>query len=173
MSKLFFFLLLCITVAGQSGGCTIKNLKQEQEQRKVAFSKMYKPGKTIEDITFGNTNLYSFASDKILIFFWKTDCPFCKNLLEEIKLILNNNTSDKVQVIGVSLNERKEAWEDHDFVKAKYPNLLNIHEDKGYFGNLAVKYHIYATPTMILLNKDHHFIKLPKNKEELRLMFKI
>lgn len=172
MKKIFLALLVCITVAGQSGSCNVENLQQELEQRKIAFSQMYKSGEPSEDIVFGSSSLYSFASDKVLIFFWKTDCPFCKNLLEEIKLILNNSTSDKVQVVGVSLDERKEVWDDHDFVKAKYPNLLNIHEDKGYFGNLAVKYHIYATPTMIILDKEHQFVKLPRNKEELKLMFK-
>ncbi|WP_294304315.1 thioredoxin-like domain-containing protein [uncultured Chryseobacterium sp.] len=174
MGKIILVLLIafCSSVSGQSGDCSADFLQKEMENRKAAFSQMYRPGNLMEDHNFGNTRLYDFKSEHTLIFFWKTDCPFCKKLLAEICLILQKNNSEKVQVIGVCLDEDKSNWEKHEFVTSgTYPNLLNVYADKSYFSNIAIQYHIYATPSMIILNDEHRFEKLPKNQDELRIMF--
>ena len=169
---LVLFIAFCSVVSGQTGDCGADFLQKEMEKRKSAFSQMYRPGNIIEDFNFGNIHLYDFKADHTLIFFWKTDCPFCKKLLAEMKLILQKNDSRKVQVIGVCLDEEKNDWEKHDFVTSNpYPNLLNIYAEKGYFSSIAMQYHIYATPSMIILNNTYQFQKLPKNQDELRDMF--
>lgn len=171
--RLFILLMaFCSSVSGQSGNCGADFLQKEMESRKSAFSQMYRPGNRMEDYDFGDFRFYDLKSEHLLIFFWKTDCPFCKKLLAEIRLILQKNDSNKVQVIGICLDDDRSNWEKHSFVTSEnYPNLRNIYAENGYFSNVAVQYHIYATPSMIILNNDHQFLKLPGNQNELRKMF--
>ncbi|WP_294198474.1 TlpA disulfide reductase family protein [uncultured Chryseobacterium sp.] len=169
---LIILIAFCSSVSGQSGDCGADFLQKEMESRKTLFSQMYRPGNLMENYDFGNVHLYDFKSEHTLVFFWKTDCPFCKKLLAEIRLILQKNDSTKVQVIGVCLDEDKSNWDKHEFVALNTsPNLLNIYADKGYFSDIAIQYHIYATPSMIILDDKHQFQKLPKNQDELRKMF--
>lgn len=145
-------------------------LEKEIESRKSVFSKMYHQGEKSVDIKLKDISLYEIKSEYIILIFWKTDCPYCKSLLKIIDESLEITDSRKLQIIMISLNE-KIGKTDFPFQKA-YPNVIHFEDGESFFGNVAKAYNIFATPTMIILDKNYCFVKLPKNIEELKLYLK-
>lgn len=157
-------------IAQQSFECSVEDLQVEKESRQKAFRQMYSNQGKIENVNLGSCQLYEIQSRITLLIFWKTDCPYCKNLLETVSDLLENNKQDRLQVIAVCLNNENAAWEKHPFVTKKYSNLINLNDGKGYFGELAKQLHVYATPTLLIIDNNHEILPLPKNVEQLKIL---
>jgi thioredoxin-related protein len=162
----FFYCYSIVAVAQLSDSCLTNVKIRESTLRKAAFAKMYVPGKKIANVLLGTKYLYNLNGMTVLVF-WKTDCPFCTNLIGVLKEVLQQQTAN-VKIIAVCLDTDKSNWQQQEFVKLKFSNLINLCDGQGFLGEIATVYHVYATPTMLLLDKNHCFIKLPKNVEELR-----
>jgi predicted DCC family thiol-disulfide oxidoreductase YuxK len=102
-----------------------------------------------------------------MVVFWKTDCPYCKNLLAEVDSLLQRSNEQQLQVMAICLDHNKEEWQNHPFVQKRYGNLYQYCDGQGYSGEAAVACHVFATPTMLLFNKQHELMALPRNVKEL------
>lgn len=78
--------------------------------------------------------------------FWATWCPSCKQAMPELEK-LGQSHGDTVNVITVSVDDRKEALE--TFYKDKKPGLPVYLGDKA----LAAMFDVTAIPTMVFFNK--------------------
>lgn len=81
-----------------------------------------------------------------ILMFWATWCPSCKQALPELAKLAQSH-GDTVNVITVSVDERKEALE--SFYKDKEPGFPVYHGDQA----LAAKFDVSAIPTMVFFNK--------------------
>jgi thiol-disulfide isomerase/thioredoxin len=175
MSLLFRIIILFVSFncAGQETQfCSLDSVELEMNRRQKAFKEMYNSQHEIANLDLNGNFLYDFKSRKSLIVFWKTDCPYCKNLLEVIGEILNETSPQDIQVVAVCLDSDTLAWQNHEFVKRSNANLLNLCDGKGYYGNIPSQLNVFATPTMIILDENHCFKKLPKGIEELKKILK-
>ena len=168
----FLYCYSIAAVAQESNGCFAEALAKENTMRKEAFTKMYVPGQKANNATIGTQQLYDIESKTTVLVFWKTDCPFCKNLIAVLEETVQKESLNEVKIVAVCLDTEIVTWQEQSFVKMKHPSLINICDGKGYFGEVASKYHVYATPTMILLDENHCFKKLPKGIEELKKILK-
>lgn len=173
-----FMILVCVsiaTIAQTSDSCYAEALAKESALRKEAFTKMYVPGQKANNTTLGTEQLYDIKSQTTVLVFWKTDCPFCKNLITLLEESLQKDSLNDVKIVAVCLDKDSISWQQHPFVKMKHSNLINICDGNGYFGEIASNFNVYATPTMILLDSQYCFKKLPKNITELKslLSYKI
>ena len=148
--------------------CTNSEVLATLQQRKPSFKEFYKPGTPLQNLNFGSFELYDFKSEISLVLFWKTDCAYCKNLLEIVDSLLQQTTEKQMTIVAVCLDTVTSTWQQHPFVKKHYPHLYNICDGKGYWGTIASTCNVYGTPTMLLLDRDKRLMKLPSSVNDLK-----
>lgn len=101
----------------------------------------------LEDI--GSKSLYNLKSNKTLLVFWASSCPHCTNELPDLQ---RWSLSQKdLKVVAISLDEREDEFK--SAIKS-YPSLIHSCDYKSWNTEAAEKYHVVATPTYFLLDKD-------------------
>ena len=148
--------------------CTNSEVLATLQQRKPSFKEFYKPGTPLQNLNFGKFKLYDFKSEISLVLFWKTDCAYCKNLLEIVDRLLQQTTAKQMTIVAVCLDTVPSTWQQHPFVKKHYPHLYNICDGKGYWGTIASTCNVYGTPTLLLLDRDKRLMKLPSSVNDLK-----
>lgn len=102
-----------------------------------------------------NGQFFDIASLKgkwYLIDFWASWCGPCRKQLPELKRVYESNKDKDFQILGVSIDEKKENW-----IKAlETENLswLNVIENAAFGGTIATKYQVSAVPTNFLINPE-------------------
>ena len=110
--------------------------------------------------------LSSITDDHILLIFWASWCTHCQKEMPEIKTLLDNS-GIRMTTIAVSIDTDSTAWE--GFVKTKWlTSWIHSSELKGWKGNAPKLYNVYATPTMLLLDKDKRILAKPDDVEQLK-----
>ena len=75
-----------------------------------------------------------------------------------------------MEVVAISLDSNSLTWV--DFVKSGNYNWINCADFAGWEGKAAQDYYVYATPTMLLLDKDKKILGKPKTIKELSKLLK-
>jgi peroxiredoxin len=118
----------------------------------------------------GKLMLSGIESKYILLVFWATWCPHCTEAMPEVKNEINTynkNHARSLTTIAISLDTDGEAWQAYVKAQQMY-TFLNFTELKGWKSEVAKKYNVYATPTMILLDKDKKILAKPETVNELK-----
>jgi len=146
--------------------------ENEQQSETLARLEKYKlltVGKQAPDIrmqdTEGRECILSVIKSRKLLVFWATWCPHCQQLLPQIIDWSKQTENSGVRVIPISLDQDsgalKKAISD---LGIPWPVLCDY---KKWSSRAAVDYNIYATPTMILLDKENKILAKPMNLSEL------
>ena len=138
-------------------------------QNRINQSKLLSIGSKAPNIILPNEkgneiNLAEIKTDKILLIFYASWCPHCKDLLPEIHKLYNSKNS--FEVVAISLDEKKEDW--LNFISENNLDWINLSDLKGWGSKASEDYYIYATPTMFMLNSEFKIIGKPTNLEDLR-----
>ena len=133
-------------------------------------------GSIAPDFELGNNsglNLFNIKSDYVLLIFWASWCPHCKSEILNIYSYLSkefpslNQNKKTLTTIAISLDTDKNKWQ--QFIKDyNLSAWINIAELKGWDGNIVKKYNIYATPTLILLDKNKKILFKPTDFKQLK-----
>ena len=148
----------------------------ENEERKseaLARLKMYESmqiGQTAPDIELPNmqgeiVKISETQKEKILIVFWASWCPHCKTLIPQIQNWHSKEEQQNWQVYTISIDTEKEELE--NFLNSKSIQIPTLCNYQGWDTQAAIDYNIYATPTMIVLDKDLKILKKPTAINEL------
>lgn len=99
-----------------------------------------------------------------LIVFWSTSCPYCLELLPDLKKFeaAHPETSIVSIILSPDTNELREI------IKNEQLNWIHIAPDGGWQSKVVDDYMVYATPTMILLDKDGKISFKPTSFHELQ-----
>jgi thiol-disulfide isomerase/thioredoxin len=139
--------------------------------KRIEQVKKFKVGATapniiIPDLSGSVVELNKIQSEKILIVFYASWCPHCQTLLPQINELYKNQKETKFEVLAISVDSSHADWQ--NFVKTNGLNeWMNGCDFKGWDGNAALDYFIYATPTMFLIDKKLKLFGMPKNVEEI------
>jgi thiol-disulfide isomerase/thioredoxin len=104
--------------------------------------------------TFFNTK--SIRGKWILIDFWASWCGPCREQLPELRKVYEENRKSNFEIVGVSIDEEKSKWI-NTLAKEKL-NWINVNENKGFYGKIAVKYNVDALPKNYLINPEGKII---------------
>ncbi|MDP4115228.1 MAG: thioredoxin-like domain-containing protein [Bacteroidota bacterium] len=134
-------------------------------KKRIDQAKILKVGAVVPNIISADTSgnkfeLYDNSNNqKILLVFYASWCPHCKELLPVINKIKN------IKVVAVSMDTNREDW--INFIKSNSLSFLNVSDLKGWDSKAAIDYYIYATPTMFVIDSNKKIINKSINIEEL------
>ena len=137
-------------------------------QRMAEQKKTFPVGATVPNIVLPDTggNLVSLAAlnaQKVLILFYSSSCPHCQAMIPRLAEIYHSRTT--FRVMAVSLDSSRSEW--RNFVRANNLTWINVNDQKGWSGAVASDYLIYATPTMVLVDRDKKILAKPLTIDEL------
>ena len=137
-------------------------------KKRIDQAKYFKIGNAVPNIMMNDVNqkpfeLNKISTEKILVVFYASWCPHCKELLPKLNEF--KKQKNKIEIIAISLDTKKEDWS--NFVKNNCPSLINVSDLEGWDGQTVNNYFIYATPTMFLLDKEKKLSSKPITFEEL------
>lgn len=154
------------------------NLCQTDEkttlERKLEFQNM-KPGDLLPDFTINDlsdepTTLSHILKPNNLILFYASWCPHCKDILPQIKAWRRQFQATELEIIAVSLDTSKPEWE-QIVRETRFDEFFNLSDLKGWDGEVAKKYNIYATPTMFVVDDNLQILAKPESMNELMEYF--
>lgn len=142
--------------------------------RRINQSRYFKVGYKVPDFTLpdqkGNLiSLENVKAERVLIVFYASWCPHCKLLLPQINELYKKQNSKPFEVVAISLDTIKSDWQ--NFVNDNNLNWINVCDLKGWDGKTAIEYHIYATPTTFLVDKNRNLQKIITDFEDLKTYF--
>ncbi len=144
-------------------------------QKRIDQSKYFKIGSKVPNIILpdavGNeVDLSKIKSEKVLILFYASWCPHCKNTIAQLVKLYNKQKPKKIEILAISLDEERDEW--LKIIKDNNLNWLNVSDLKGWSGDTTLNYYIYATPTMFLVDKEKKIISKPMTSNDLTKIFR-
>lgn len=117
-------------------------------------------------ITDGKTiTLANIDIPYTIVIFWSSTCSHCIETLPEVHKLYQQQKTKKFEVVAISLDVNKAEYETY-FNKQKF-SWISYCDFMGWDGKIATDYSVYATPTMILLDKDKRVVAKPTSFPEL------
>ncbi|TVQ20287.1 MAG: hypothetical protein EA361_00195 [Bacteroidetes bacterium] len=108
-------------------------------------------------------SLSEVDADYIVVIFGSSWCPMCPQELSAIKRVYDKWQKHGVEVVYVSLDEDRS-----DFLNstAAYP-FISFSDYKGWETQSAKDYHVFATPTLFLLDQNREILLRPHSVRQV------
>lgn len=107
--------------------------------------------------------LDKLSSRRTLLVFWSTTCPYCIELLPQLKEYMRKNPG--TELVSMVLSDDREALD--ALIRSKQLDWTHIQLSGGWDHSVVDDYLIYATPTMFLLDEEKNILLKPVNFAEL------
>ncbi len=132
--------------------------KRLEAYQRMAIGKTA-PNIIIEDIEGNLRALSELAHNYTLVLFWASDCPHCNNMIPKLKEWYVEDREIDMEIFAISIDKKLS-----DAKTIIYKNQLpwiNCYEPGGWKGKAASDYNLYATPTMLILDRDRKILSKP------------
>ena len=150
MNKFFRLITVIILLSGFIIFLYPVNIKAKQffplEIDKLTGTKA--PDFTLKDISGKDVSLSSFKGKPVLLNFWATWCPYCREERPLLNSLYKEYKNKGLIIVAVSTD--KSAQKVKDYLK-KMPMEFTLLIDNG---KIAEIYGVYALPTSFLINRD-------------------
>ena len=140
----------------------------------LSINAQIKVGDTIPSITLKSSNnkeinITSFKGKYVLIDFWASWCAPCRLGNKKLVKLHNEITSDKIEIIGISIDTDTNKWlKAIEKDKIKFTQLI---DSKGFDAETAVQFGVEELPSKYLFNPEGILIaKNPSEEEIIKLI---
>lgn len=125
-------------------------------------------GFVLEDLSGNNVSLSDFEEKPIILFFWTTWCPHCRNQITNFNNKYEDLKSAGIELLAIDIGESKARVQSFlGRYSIKFPVLLDVDS------KVAYKYRVVGVPTIILISKEGNIVlfshTLPDNYQDLLL----
>ena len=127
---------------------------QQVSSQKLDFS--------LKDIKGNTVSLSDFEGQGVILFFWTTWCPHCRNQLIEFNKKYKDIVASGIQLVSIDVGESEGVV--RRFVQKNslaYPVLLD------YNNEVSEQYDVSGVPTIVLISKERTILdfsyRLPSN----------
>jgi len=127
---------------------------------------MMAPEFTLNDTTGKPVSLSSFKGKYVLVDFWASWCGPCRHENPNVVKTYNMFKNKSFTVLGVSLDENKDAWE--KAIKDDGLTWTHVSDLKGWQNAVAMDYGIRAIPSNYLVSPDGKILAHNLRGEELQ-----
>lgn len=146
----------------QASGSSIQRMIEQKKKLPIGGSV---PNITLPDASGHPVSLAAMKAEKMLILFYSSSCPHCQEMMPKLTEWYQRARKGGLKVLAVSLDTSRTVW--LSFIKTHNLDWTNVLEQGGWSGKAATDYSIYATPTMILIDKDRRIVSKPMTVAEL------
>jgi peroxiredoxin len=136
------------------------------EQKKLFVPGTVLPAITLPDSTGRMVDLKALPAERFLVVFYSAGCPHCRTMIPKLKEAWAARKSKDVEVIAVGLENNRNEW--LAFVREQNPPWRSVSDLLGWNSPLVDAYRIYATPTMVVVDKEMRLIAAPRTVEEAK-----
>lgn len=136
----------------------------------LSINAQIKVGDTIPSITLKSSNnkeinITSFKGKYVLIDFWASWCAPCRLGNKKLVKLHNEITSDKIEIIGISIDTDTNKWlKAIEKDKIKFTQLI---DSKGFDAETAVQFGVDELPSKYLFNQEGILIAKNPSEEEI------
>ncbi|MGN6439213.1 MAG: redoxin domain-containing protein [Agriterribacter sp.] len=123
------------------------------------------PNFTLTDINGKQVSLASYKGKYILLDFWASWCGPCRQENPAVVKAYNAYKSKGFDILGVSLDQKKEAWE--QAIQEDQLSWTHVSDLKGWQSDVASLYGVRAIPMNYLLDKEGKIIAKSLRGEDL------
>lgn len=156
IKKILALMVLCAIAVTLATGCAfiqnIRSFNGGQPDEEVVIAGEYENSFTLEDIKGDEVALSDFSSDVIVLNFWATWCPPCREEIPDFIAVYNNYKDEGVQFIGVS---NEDIATIKDFASEYGINYILLVDRNSVITN---QWGIRAIPTTFILDGNGQII---------------
>ncbi len=136
------------------------------EQRKLFVPGAVLPAITLPDSTGRTIDFTTLPAERIMVVFYAAGCPHCRTMIPKLKEAYAGRKPGRTEVVAVALDGSREEW--LGFVREQKPPWISVSDLLGWSSPLVEGYRIYATPTMVVVDREMRFIAAPRSVEEAK-----
>jgi thiol-disulfide isomerase/thioredoxin len=139
-------------------------------ERKLLYQNMQKntlmPDVLLKELNNQKITLKTIAKKRNLILFWSSECPHCVSILPAIIRELQQFDPANLNIIAFSLDSDLNLWQ-KKCLEFEMEKVFSVCDGKGWDGDAAKQFNVYATPTMFVVDKDLRLLGKPAKLGEL------
>jgi thiol-disulfide isomerase/thioredoxin len=122
-----------------------KTLLADPQRGRESFAPEFK----VKALTGEAVSLQQFAGRVLVMDFWATWCPPCRESVPELKELTRKYPAEKLVLISVSADKDENAW--HDFVGKKHMDWLQYRDSDH---QLLDAFGIHSFPTYLVIDGE-------------------
>jgi len=128
------------------------------------------PDLIMRDVKGENFQLSELGHSYVLVLFWSSTCEGCRELLPDLyEWYLSENIYD-LEVVAISIDTSVRNFE--YLYKQLEPSWITVHDPLGWNGKVSSDYHIYATPSLFLLDSKRTILARPSSFRQFQRSIK-
>jgi thiol-disulfide isomerase/thioredoxin len=109
------------------------------------------------DTAMRPVSLYSVRADYTILFFWDTDCGFCKRETPKLKKFYEDQKDSlNIEVFGICADTSMKVMK--NYIKEKELDWINVNGPRSLTGNYHDAYDVHSTPVMYVLDKEKNIV---------------
>ncbi len=117
------------------------------------------PDFVIRDTEGINRRLSLLEAPCVAVVFWSTACDHCRELIPRLHDWYLEENETGLEFVTISLDSSREQFE--EYIRTLEPRWITAREPLGWEGIVPSMYHIYATPSIFLLDRNRVILDKP------------
>ncbi len=139
------------------------------EQKKLFVPGTVLPAIALPDSTGRTIDLKALPGERCLVVFYSAACPHCRTMIPKLKELYDTRKTKATEVIAVALDNNRSEW--LAFVREARASWHSVSDLLGWNSPLVDGYKIYATPTMVVVDKEMRMIAAPRTVDDAKEWF--
>ncbi len=117
------------------------------------------PDFSISDVKGTSFRLSDLSAPYVLVMFWASTCDHCRDLLPELQKWYLEENRIGLEVVAISIDTSVSEF--GQYIENLKPQWITVHDAQGWYGRIPSAYHLYATPSLFLLDNEQTILARP------------